>query len=50
MSCGTFCQSERAVVVALGVEAHGHSCPAACGILVPQPGVKPVSLHCKADF
>ena len=25
------------------------SCPAACEILVPQPGIKPCPLHCKAD-
>ena len=23
------------------VVAHGHSCPIACGVLVPQPGIKP---------
>ena len=25
------------------------SCPAACGLLVPRPGIEPVSLPCKAD-
>ena len=25
------------------------SCPAACGVLVPQLGMEPISLHCKVD-
>ena len=25
------------------VVAHGFSCPEACGILVPRPGIKPMS-------
>ena len=38
-SCGTRAP-ERAVSV---VAARGLSCPAACGILVPWPGIEPVS-------
>ena len=34
---------------ASGVVAHGLGCPEACGILVPWPGIKPASLHCKVD-
>ena len=26
------------------------SCPVACGILVPQPGIKPRPLHWKMEF
>ena len=28
----------------------GPSCPAACGILVPRPGIKPVSPTLKGEF
>ena len=28
----------------------GLSCSLACGFLVPRPGIKPASLHCKADY
>ena len=38
-SCGV-CALERAGSV---VVVHGLSCPAACGILVPQPGIEPTS-------
>ena len=31
------------------VVAHGLSCSAASGILVPQPGIEPHPLHCKMD-
>ena len=30
--------------------ASGPSCPAACGILVPRPGIKPVSPTLKGKF
>ena len=32
------------------VEAHGHSCPTACGIVVPWPGVKPPSPELEGKF
>ena len=32
------------------VVVRGLSCPAACGILIPWPGIRPVHpMHCKAD-
>ena len=31
------------------VEAHRLSCPSACGILVPGPGIEPTSPHWEAD-
>ena len=36
--------------VASVVAAHGLSYSAACGILVPQPGMELLPPHCKADF
>lgn len=45
-------QSEQAsVVVPVGsvTAALGLSCSATCGVLVPQPGTRPVSPACKAD-
>ena len=32
------------------VAAHGLSCPAACGILVPRPGIEPVSPALEGGF
>ena len=32
------------------VEAHVLSCPMACGILVPQPGIKPVTAALQGRF
>ena len=37
--CGTQVPEHTGSVVAV----HGLSCPAACGILVPQPGIEPAS-------
>ena len=31
-------------------EAHGLSCPGACGILVPRPGIIPISLALEGRF
>ena len=33
----------------LSVVARGVSCPMACGILVPRPGIELTSPYCKAD-
>ena len=43
LSCGIFQQGMLALLVACGsvVAARGLSCPAACGILVPWPGIEP---------
>ena len=32
------------------VAAHGLSCPAACGILVPRPGIEPASRVLEGGF
>jgi len=32
------------------VAAHGLSCPVSCGILVPRPGIKPLSLALKGGL
>ena len=32
------------------VEVHGLSCPAACGVLVPQPGIKTASPALEVEF
>ena len=32
------------------VESHGLSCPTACGILAPQPGIKPMSPALEGGF
>ena len=32
------------------IAAHRFSCPVACGILVPQPGIKPISPIFKGRF
>ena len=34
---------KNSVVVGSVVTPHGFSCPKACGILVPQPGIEPMS-------
>ena len=45
--CGTWAFSLRRTSSVVGV--CGLSCPAACGILVPDQGLKPHPLHWKAD-
>ena len=32
------------------VESHGLSCPTACGILAPQPGIKPMTPALEGGF
>ena len=51
MVCGL--QSVRALWLwrtVLVVEASGLSCPVACGILVPRPGIEPVSPALEGRF
>ena len=43
------CDAQALENAALVVAAYELSCPKACGILVPQPGIEPMSLHWKAD-
>ena len=45
-SCGMWALGHMGSVVA----AHGLSCPMACGILVPQPGIKPMSPALEGRF
>ena len=45
-SCGTQAPEHMGSVVA----ARGLSCPAACGILVPRPGIKPASPALEGGF
>ena len=44
-SCGTRAPEHTGSVVAV----RQLSCPAACGILVPRPGIEPTFLHWKVD-
>ena len=44
--CGTWAPEHMGSVVAV----HGLSCPVACGILVPQPGIKPASPALEGGF
>ena len=44
-SCGVQALEHVGSVVAV----HGLSCPTACGILGPQPGIEPRPLHWKVD-
>ena len=47
---GSSCRGAQALECAgSGVAKHRLRCPTACGILVPQPGIKPASLQWKAD-
>ena len=56
LSCGTWDLSMRCVGSSLQcagfslVVAHGLSCPVACGILVPQPGIDPTSPALEGGF
>ena len=43
------CGAQALSTWASAVVAYGLGCPEACGILVPWPGIKPASLHCKVD-
>ena len=45
-SCGVWALEHVGSVVV----AHGLSCPAACGILIPQPGIKPASPASEGGF
>ena len=45
-SCGAWAPECMGSVVAM----HGLSCPTACGILVPQPGIKPASSALEGRF
>ena len=42
---GLCCSAQPSLVLSLGI-----SCPAACGILVPWPGIEPVSPELKGKF
>ena len=44
--CGTWGLGHAGSVVV----SHGFSCPVACGILVPQPGIKPTSPPLEGKF
>ena len=44
-SCGARAPARMGSVVV----TRGLSCPTACGILVPRPGIEPTSLHWKVD-
>ena len=45
--CGGFswCRAQALGLWAVVAAAHGLSCPKVCGILVPGPGIKPMSLE-----
>ena len=45
-SCGAWAPGCVGSVVVV----HGLSCPAACGILVPRPGIEPTSPALKGEF
>ena len=45
-SCGT----QALERVGSGAAAHGLSCPVACGILVPRPGIEPLSPSLEGGF
>ena len=44
------CMACLVVAVSSVVTAHGLSCPMACGILVPRPGIEPTSPALQGGF